>query len=116
MKFLVLIMALLIAAPTVQAGYCDMESGQGPDFSQSAADERADTENHDCCPDDDSVDQEAGGSCEGLTHCCSCFLGATAIPVELTPVSSARNHAVIRFNTGLVAASHAHPPFRPPIS
>ena len=108
MKFLVLILALLMAVPPVQAGVCAMNAGQ-----ESAA--MAD-QGHDCCPGESSEMADEDPACDGSSHCGACVTGTAAIS---SAVQNLFDWDVCLDGHPLAASlppSHDSPPYRPPIS
>ena len=109
MKYLVFILALIIAIPTVQAGACGM--GDVRD-----AVEQLSTDDHDCCPGGGGEPAEPETPCEDGNHCGACVTVSSALPATLLLLASVRPDASFDFTAEPVAPSHSIPPFRPPIS
>ena len=109
MKYLVLILAILVALPTVQAGYCSM--GEVQDSTVQDA-----SEGHDCCPGDAADEAVDEGPCEDGDHCSACMIAVSALSASLTPISHARPDARFTAPLPFVAPSHSAPPYRPPFS
>jgi hypothetical protein len=108
MKILILILALFMTVPPVQAGVCDMDQGQ---ISSNMVDSK-----HDCCPEDDAATQEEEKACDGQLHCGVCTAGTVAVlPMSDSPVTWEKQY-VCRLLTASLAPSHTSPPYRPPIS
>ena len=120
MKFLFLMLILLIAAPPVQAGYCAMEAGQGPMEAPQESPGDSDSDGHDCCPKGKAPaapDETPGDvDCSAGAHCNACFLVAAALPENPAPPSAVPGATCFSSIRGLMAPSHSHPPFRPPIA
>lgn len=109
MKYLVIILALLIAMPTVQAGVCGMGAA-GDSIEQAAGD------GHDCCPDEPAESAEPEQPCGDGDHCSGCFTAASALPVTIPAFAHARPGADFVSPIPSIAPSHSAPPYRPPIS
>jgi hypothetical protein len=108
MKLLILILALSIAVPPVQAGACDFVQDQ-------VASQPADS-GHDCCPDDDSQAPEEQPSCDSQSHCGACTAGVVSMVPGNPLMVSWQQHYICSLASADLAVSHSSPPYRPPIS
>ena len=108
MKHLVILLALLIALPTAQAGYCGV--GDVRDSVEQSAD------GHDCCPGEAAEEPESGTSCGDGNHCSGCMIAMSAVPVAFLQIAHARPGVFFDLPLPQTAPSHALPPYRPPIS
>jgi hypothetical protein len=109
MKYLLLILALLIALPTAQAGGCGM-GGMQDSIEQAAAD------NHDCCPDEAADREPADQACEDGAHCSGCIITFAMVPLALELNWHPRPLADFTLLLTRLVPSHSAPPYRPPIS
>jgi hypothetical protein len=110
MKFIVLLLVLAIMLPPVQAGSCDVETGQATTSHQMQA---TDDGEHKCC---DSEQAESPHGCSSDMLCGFCSASTSSIPD--TPRYSViwQHHYSRNTSSGAVASSHSSPLFRPPIS
>ncbi len=108
MKILLLMLALLIALPSVQADGCAMTGT--PDSSEQAAGD------HDCCPgeSDEALPQEP--PCDENGHCAGCLISVAMVTLQLEAVEHPRPVTAFRAPRPSLVPSHAAPPYRPPIS
>jgi hypothetical protein len=112
MKLLAATLVFMIAAQPVQAGFCDMEmdsdaaAGPGQHHPEKASDD------HGCCDPSDGDDRLP---CSERMHCGSCSTGVAAIPIAVVPATAPEWTAPPVMNAGVLAPSHASPPYRPPI-
>jgi len=109
MKYLVLILALLIALPTASAGACGMGSVQDP------VEQPADS-GHDCCPNDASDTADPAQPCEDGNHCAGCFISVALVTLSLQAAVQQSPQNVALARPPLLVPSHSAPPYRPPIS
>lgn len=109
MKYLLLIMALLLALPPVQAGGCGVGGLQDP-VQQSAG------ANHDCCPSNAVEDDAQERACEDGSHCAGCIITVAVVPLTLASVAHLRPLTDFTVPLPVLEPSHTLPPFRPPIS
>ena len=116
MKFLVPLLVLLLVIPPVQAGSCDMQADAFTPLQGEVQEQAPDSDGHDCCPDRNTDDSREDAPCDGQSHCGSCFVGSSAIPVAFLTAAPVLNRAPFVFEVRQVAPSHAIPPFRPPIA
>jgi hypothetical protein len=109
MKFVVLLLVLAIMIPPVQAGGCDVETGQTSAHQMQATDNGDRT----CC---DSGQTESPQGCSSDMLCGFCSASTSSIPA--TPRFSMiwQHHYSRNTSSGAVAPSHSSPLFRPPIS
>jgi hypothetical protein len=114
MKTLVLFLIITISIQPVQAGFCDMESGQSAAHHQDASHdmESGHDEGGPCC---DSAQPESTQDCDSDMQCGFCAAGVSAVfatqKVDLMHLIHNSGH----LSSGVVTSSHSHPPFRPPI-
>ena len=112
MKFLTFILVLLINIQPLQAGFCDMESGQEAPQTM----EHSDDGNHDCCDSDESDDSDSQSGCDGMMHCGSCNASFSALPDILKFNARWVTNYSHGLSSGVELPSHSAPPFRPPIA
>jgi len=113
MKTLILIIAILIAMPPVQAGSCDMDQGQeAVQHAGMQHDGQGDTK-HDCC---DSDDDETAPDCSDAMQCGHCSIGAPAIMMSLAKTIQWQHSYNCGFSEQCLPPTHSSPPFRPPIA
>ena len=94
MKYLVLMLALLIAVPLPQSALaCEMQQEQ--EMPASPVDPDASGQEHDCCPPEPAEADKESGSCDGSDHCGACLAGASAVPPAPGSVSNRRIQAVL---------------------
>ena len=113
MKFLILMLALLIAAPTVQAGICDMDHSQEASQNTEMQHHGEDGGNHDCC---DSEDTEANHFCDNSLDCSNSSTGMPALTAMSQKFDQWNRTYLCNLAEDCLAPSHSSPPFRPPIS
>ncbi|MGD8346246.1 MAG: hypothetical protein PVI83_03310 [Lysobacterales bacterium] len=109
MKYLVFILALMIALPTAQAGQCG--TGERENVVEQAA-----ANGHDCCPVDTADAAETESPCEDGAHCSGCCTAFSAVAVAFTVLVHHRPEAAFNAPLSSLFSSHSAPPFRPPIS
>ncbi len=109
MRVLLLIIAIVCYAQPLQAGHCDMESGQ---TMAMHLEHGVDVE-HDCCEGDEAAD---ANECRHAIQCGSCFSSVfsfqSAVPFARLSHDS---HTPDRM-AGALSPSHSAPLLRPPIS
>lgn len=108
MKYLLLILALLIAMPTAQAGACGVGGMQ--DSVEQVAD------GHDCCPDDGAGEAPAEQPCDDGNHCAGCFITVAVVPLSVESLGHQRPNAEFTLSLAQLVPSYSAPPYRPPIS
>lgn len=109
MKYLLLILALLIALPSVQGAGCGMGGMQD-------SIEQADGEGHDCCPGEAADSGPVEPLCEDGNHCAGCIITVAVVPLSLELTGHLRPHADFTVPLTQLVPSHSAPPYRPPIS
>ena len=107
MKLLLLMLALIIALPSVQAGGCAM--GGAADSTEQAA-------GHDCCPGETEEAPEQEPPCDENGHCAGCFISVAVVAMELRPIEQKFPVTVFAVSLPALVPVHAAPPYRPPIS
>jgi len=113
MKTLLLIIAVFFYAQPLQAGYCDMDSGQpAPMHLEHDIDGGADSD-HDCCDGADSPDPR---ECSHAIQCAPCLSGVFSFQSSTQPANPLRDSQVPARIVGALSPSHSAPLFRPPIS
>ena len=112
MKYLTFILVLLISIQPLQAGFCDMESGQEAPQTMDHSDEG----NHDCCDSDDSDASDSQSGCDSMMHCGSCNAAFSALPSILKFNARWATNYSPELSSGFELPSHSAPPFRPPIA
>ena len=108
MKYLLLILAILIALPSAQAGVCGM-GGMQDSIEQAS-------EGHDCCPDEGVDEAPAEQPCEGGSHCAGCIITVAVVPLSLEAAAHQLPHADFTVPMAQLVPSHSAPPYRPPIA
>ena len=114
MKFVSALLVLMIAAQPVQAGFCDMESGG--DTAAQAGQQHHPGESsgdHGCC---DPTDSDSGTTCSDRMHCGFCAGTAAALPMGPVLAAPPDWATPLPLSGGIIAPSHASPPYRPPIA
>ena len=109
MKYLVFTLALLIAMPTVQAGWCAVG-----EFQETT--ETSNNEGHDCCPGGNMQEPVQEPLCDDESHCSGCLISMSAVPVSLTFYQHMRPEMTFLMPLPHMPPSHSLPPYRPPIS
>ena len=112
MKLLAAILVFMLAAQPVQAGFCDMDSDAVAAPGQQHHPETDSNDDHGCCDPSDGDDRLP---CSERMHCGSCSIGVAAIPIAAVPASAPQWSAPLALSDGVLAPSHASPPYRPPI-
>ena len=115
MKYLVLILALLIAAPLPQTAIACMAE-QGKEMPAPAVDSDSMDHEHDCCPSAPETTEEDGAPCEGADHCGACLAGASALPPALSSLSNLPNRAALADITPPLIPLIGRVFYRPPIA
>jgi len=111
MKLLAAFLILTLALQPVQAGACAMGSDDGGHAAVHM--DHGDSAMPDCC-DPGTPDNHQG--CDHYMQCGACSPGV-GIYSTVVAVSSVWNfHFVDSLTAGSLTPSHAHPPYRPPIS
>lgn len=113
MKILILMLALLIAAPPVQAGLCDMDHDQEASQNKEMSHHGQDNNGHDCCESDDKESAHFCDNAIDCNNCSSALFAVTAINAKAFPWSRVSHCSLA---DSRLASSHSSPPFRPPIS
>jgi hypothetical protein len=111
MKLLAAILVFMLAAQPVQAGFCDMGSDAAAAPGQQHHLE-TDSDGHGCC---DPSDGDERLPCSERMHCGSCSTGVAAIPIAAVPAVTPHWTTLLPLSSGVLAPSHASPPYRPPI-
>jgi len=111
MKTLTFILVLLISIQPLQAGFCDMESGQEAPQKMQHSDAGA----HDCCDSDDADDSDSQSGCDSMMHCGSCNATVSTLPSILKLSARWATNYSPGLSSGVELPSHSAPPFRPPI-
>ena len=102
----------MISIQPLQAGVCDMESGQEASHTM----EHSDDGNHDCCDSDDSDDSDSQSGCDSMMHCGSCNATVSTLPGILKFNARWATNYSPELSSGVELPSHSAPPFRPPIA
>lgn len=112
MRLFVLILALSIALPPIQAGACEMETN--PVSAEHAGMMHLNQNNapHDCCDTDQSQSEKP---CNEWAQCGQCSSSVPAITVALDKLSAWNETPASELARCFFPPSHSHPPFRPPI-
>ena len=108
MKLLLLLLALTIAVPSVQADGCAM--GGAADSTEQAAG------GHDCCPGEAEQTPAQEPPCDENGHCAGCFISVALVTLQLQSVAQQRPLGVFETPLPALVPSHSAPPYRPPIS
>ena len=111
MKYLTFVLVLLISIQPLQAGYCDMETGQEAPQTMDHSDDGS----HDCCDSDDSDNSDFQSECDGMMHCGSCHASVSTLPSILKFNTRWATSYSPELSSGFELPSHSTPPFRPPI-
>jgi len=120
MNFLAAILAIMIAALPVQAGFCDMQSsgGENPHMAMqhgAGGSGHDQAQGHDCCNPAADRDDGPGSGCDGMSHCGPCAAGLAAVFAGASPVVMPVA-AVRQFETpASLPPSNDSLPYRPPI-
>lgn len=101
-------LALMLAAPPVEAGACFMNAGQDASMAAESG--------HDCCPNDNPGTADEDPACDGSVHCGACVSGTAAIPSAAQNLFFWENTLGGHSLAASLPPSHDSPPFRPPIS
>ena len=109
MKYLVFILALLMAVPTVQAGCCGMG-----EFQETA--EMSSDGGHDCCPETETPEPSEEPACGDENHCSGCLISMSAVPASILIIQHEKPNALFFTVIPDTIPSYSLPPFRPPIS
>jgi hypothetical protein len=109
MKPLILFLILAFSAQPLQAGICDMETGQDAPHPM----EHADNGGHDCCDSDQNEPQQ---ECDSEMQCGFYSASVSILPNILKISANWEIHFSPDLSSGFVLPSHSSPPFRPPIS
>ena len=128
MKFLAAILVFMIAAQTVQAGFCDMQpsgdasahadmqhAGTHKSHMQHAGMQQKPAAAHDCCAPGEPGDSEPGGQCGNHMACGFCAVGLSAIAAFVPALAVWNTSDRPVMTEGRVVTGHASPPYRPPI-
>jgi len=114
MKYLALILAILMAVPTVQAGFCDMDQEQGSaPHADMQHQQQGNSSVHDCC---DTGDTGENQGCDNMVPCGFCTAGLTGITALAGEPARWTRQYDCSLSDGCLTPSHSSPPFRPPIS
>jgi hypothetical protein len=109
MRLIVLFLVLVISIPPLQAGYCDMETGQAASHQMH----HGNGGGHKCC---DPEQPESQHGCGGDMLCGFCSANVSTLlivyNVHLVPVQM----HIRNFSSGAIAPPHSSPLYRPPIS
>lgn len=122
MKLLAAILVFLLAAPPVQAGFCDMEAANGEPphhagMQHGDASERdATPAGHDCCKGGgDRALDGADSNCSTMLHCGACVAGFVALNAVVISATAPLRSACFVAGSEPLTPSHAALPYRPPI-
>jgi len=109
MRLITLFLVLVISIPPLQAGYCDMETGQVTSHQKHLNDAGG----HDCC---DSEQPELQHDCGGDMLCGFCGANVSTLTVVYS-VRLVSAHTYIRNSScGAIVPPHSSLLYRPPIS
>ena len=108
MRLLLLLLALMIALPSVQADGCAM-GGAADSTEQAAA-------GHDCCPGEAEQTPEQEPPCDENGHCAGCVISVAVVSLELQSIGQKFPVTVFAAPLPMLVPMHAAPPYRPPIS
>ena len=109
-------LVLLLAAQPLAARYCDMDSSDSA--AQHAGMQHGmqhgsdpDEPGHACC---DSPAAQPDRDCDGFSHCATCVVGMTALPVHQAQLLAPGYAYRMPLIESRVPPSHTSPPYRPP--
>ena len=109
-------LVLMLAAQPLAARYCDMEpsdsaaqhAGMQPGMQHGSD---AEDPGHACC---DSPAPQPDRECDGFSHCVTCVVGMTALPVHQEQLLAPGYAYRMPLTESRVPPSHTSPPYRPP--
>ena len=115
MKYLISFMILVSSLQPLQAGGCamDAQTNGGHDTHHMAEADKMNAARHSCC---DPAAPMAAQDCNQDMSCGSCHVSAAA-PLSVNKLTIIWAMPGFRaLSSGVVAPSHAAPPFKPPIA
>jgi len=109
MRLIILFLVLAISFPPLQAGYCEMETGEETSHQMHLGDGGG----HECC---DSEQPELQHDCGGDMLCGFCSASASSLPVVYNVgLASVQTH-LRNASSGAIVPPHSLLVYRPPIS